>query len=151
MWIDTTTELERFCDELSRVPYITVDTEFVRVKTYRPVLCLVQIGYEGKGAVIDVMSERLDPGPLKELLLRPDILKVFHAAAQDLEIFSFVLGRLPTPLFDTQIAAALLGRPDQIAYAGLVAELCGVELDKSSSRTDWSRRPRTGPPRRGWE
>lgn len=143
MWIETTEELEGFCRELSGVPYITVDTEFVRVKTYRPVLCLVQIGYEGKGAVIDVMSERMDPTSLKNLLLDPNILKVFHAAAQDLEIFSYVLGQLPTPLFDTQIAAAFCGLGDQVGYAGLVQSLVGSSVDKSSQNTDWARRPLT--------
>ena len=92
MWIDNTEQLERFCNELQGVPYITVDTEFMRVKTYRPILCLVQIGHGGTGAVIDVQSPSLSPKPLKKLLLDTKIVKVFHAASQDLEIFSYLLG-----------------------------------------------------------
>jgi len=143
VWIDKTEQLERFCSELEGVPYITVDTEFMRVKTYRPILCLVQVGHGGNGAVIDVQAPGLSPAPLKKLLLDQSIVKVFHAASQDLEIFSYLLGEIPTPLFDTQIAAAFCGLGDQPGYAQLVQTLLRKTIDKSSQNTDWARRPLT--------
>lgn len=143
MWIDTTRELDLFIESLAGAPYVTVDTEFMRVKTYLPVLCLVQVGYEGRGAVIDLLSPNLRPNSLKELLMNREVLKVFHAASQDLEIFTEAIGTVPGPLFDTQIAAAFCGYGDQPGYGQLAQSILGLQLDKSSQNTDWARRPLT--------
>ena len=121
-------------------PWLAVDTEFVRVDTYYPKLCLIQIGDGDTCCCIDVPAVG-DLAPLFEVLYRPDILKLVHAPGQDLEIFVRLRGTCPAPLFDTQIAANLLGLGDQIGYAGLVEKLLGIAVDKSLSRTDWLRRP----------
>lgn len=134
--------LEDFCETLSRAPFITVDTEFLREKTYYPKLCLVQAGApDGKAAAIDPLAPGLDMSPFYDLLFHPGILKVFHAARQDLEIFYKLCGRLPTPFFDTQIAAMVCGYGDSVGYENLVRNLTGQSLDKSVQFTDWSRRP----------
>ena len=125
-------------------PWLALDTEFVRVDTYYPKLCLVQVGDGDSSVCIDTLALR-DLTPLLDLLRRADILKVFHAASQDLEIFVELGGSCPSPLFDTQLAATLLGLGDQIGYAGLVEKKLGIVLDKSLTRTDWSRRPLTAP------
>jgi ribonuclease D len=120
-------------------PWLAVDTEFVREETYFAQLCLVQLS-DGKTQVcVDVLA--LDPAPLFAFLLEPRIVKVFHSAGQDLELFVQRSGACPQPLFDTQIAAALLGHGEQLGYAALVERCLGVTVDKSLSRTDWSRRP----------
>ncbi|MGH8540096.1 MAG: ribonuclease D [Stenotrophobium sp.] len=125
-------------------PWLALDTEFVRVDTYYPKLCLIQIGDGEVNACIDTLALS-DLAPLLELLARGDILKIFHAASQDLEILVQLTGACPAPLFDTQTAAMLLGIGDQIGYAGLVEKRLGIVLDKSLTRTDWSRRPLTAP------
>ncbi len=139
-YVETPDGLDDLRKRLAQATSVAVDTEFVRERTYYPRLCLVQLAVDDTIWCVDPIAlDKLDT--LYQTLAAPDCVKIFHAARQDLEIFYNAYGDVPTPLFDTQIAAALLGRPDQIAYAGLVRELCGVELDKSSSRTDWSRRP----------
>lgn len=124
--------------------WLTVDTEFVRVDTYYPKLCLIQIGDGQEAVCIDTLALG-DLGPLLDVLYAPDSIKVFHAASQDLEILVRLRGACPQPLFDTQIAATLLGVGDQIGYAGLIEKRLGITLDKSLSRTDWARRPLTEP------
>jgi ribonuclease D len=140
IYIDNETQLREFCTQLAGNPWLTLDTEFVREKTYYPKLCLLQISNGEQIACIDPLAIE-DLEPLFKLLYDPAIIKVWHACSQDLEIFAHLRGEIPAPLFDTQLAASLLGHGNQISYAALVKELCGVELDKSHSRTDWSRRP----------
>ncbi len=141
MLITTSSALAEFCHALRGVPYIAVDTEFMREKSYYAHLCLVQVAYGEHVAAIDPLVEGLDLGPLRELLCDPTIVKVFHSAVQDLEIFLVKIGQIPAPLFDTQIAAAVCGLGDQPGYAKVVAELLDVQIDKSSQVTDWSLRP----------
>ncbi len=143
MWIDTTAALEQVCEDLRQAPYITLDTEFVRVKSYLPRLCLLQLGTGGDGVVIDCLAERLSLEPVRTLLLETEMPKVIHAASQDFEIFQEMFGAVPTPVFDTQVAAAFLGMGDQIGYANLIHHLLRLEVDKSSQMTDWSLRPLT--------
>ena len=141
LYIDTTADLEALCARLRDHTWLTLDTEFIREKTYRARLCLVQVASEDDVACIDTLAID-DLGPLLELLLDPTIIKVLHAARQDLEIFHDLAdGRVPAPVFDTQLAATLAGFGDQIGYAELVRRLLGVDLDKSQARTDWSARP----------
>lgn len=142
--ITTTDELAALCQRLSGEPYVCLDTEFMREKTYWPRLCLVQIsGRDGKGFAIDPLSDRLQLDPLLDLLTRTDMLKVLHAARQDLEIFYGLSGRVPVPLFDTQVAAMVCGFGEAASYDRLARKLAGVEIDKSSRFTDWSKRPLT--------
>lgn len=124
--------------------WLTVDTEFLRVDTYRPKLCLIQIGDGADAWVIDCIAIA-DLSALFARLNEAGTVKVFHAASQDLEIFSQLTGVCPAPIFDTQLAAALLGKGDQLGYAGLIEKMLGIPIDKSLSRTDWSRRPLTAP------
>ena len=141
--IETTETLEAFCREQASAAFITVDTEFIRDKTYWPKLCLVQVAGPESAAVIDALAEGIDLTPLYELLEDGSVLKVFHAARQDLEIFFHERGRLPHPVFDTQVAAMVCGFGDQIGYDRLAAQLAGAKIDKSSRFTDWARRPLT--------
>lgn len=142
--ITTNSELRAFCDTLRSQPFITVDTEFLRDKTYYSKLCLIQISGPDKNAVaIDVLSkvEEIDLTPVWDLLADPKILKVFHAARQDLEIILQLSGKMVHPLFDTQVAAMVCGHGEQIGYDSLVADVTGNRPDKSSQFTDWSHRP----------
>ncbi len=140
MLIDKPADLQAAIARFANCEWLTVDTEFVRKETYWPRLCLVQVGDGRTEAVLD--ATRLpDLSPLLDLLMRTDIIKVFHAPSQDLEIFVRLTGGAPTPLFDTQIAASLLGIGDQPGYAALVEKRLGIKVDKSLTRTDWSRRP----------
>ena len=141
MLITTSAALADFCAALRGAPYIAVDTEFLRERTYYAQLCLVQVAYGEHAAAIDPLAHGLDMGPLRDLLLDPTILKVLHASSQDLEIFFQKLGRVPGPVFDTQIAAAACGLGEQVGYATLVRELLGIEIDKASQATNWSLRP----------
>ena len=141
MLITTSNALAEFCSALRGVPYIAVDTEFMREKNYYARLCLVQVAHGEHVAAIDPLVDGLDLGPLRELLCDPAIVKVFHSAVQDLEIFLEKIGQVPAPLFDTQIAAAVCGLGDQPGYAKVVADLLDVQIDKSSQMTDWSLRP----------
>ena len=140
LYIDTPAQLQELCDRISGSTWLALDTEFAREKTYYPVLCLLQLCNGELAACIDPLN-LTDLTPLLEILVDPKVLKIFHAGRQDLEIFYHRWGRLPQPLFDTQIAAALLGLGDQIGYAPLVQQLLGRELEKGHTRTDWSRRP----------
>ncbi len=139
-YVDTPAKLERLCQVLATSPWLAIDTEFLRESTYYPEFCLLQIAGEGALACVDPLR-LFDLTPLWQLIYQPDKLKVFHAGRQDLEIFYHLNGRLPRPVFDTQLAAQLLGYPDQIGYAHLVAEVLGVPLDKGHTRTDWRKRP----------
>jgi ribonuclease D len=139
--IKTTDELSEFCGELSGEPFITVDTEFMRERTYYPLLCLIQVASRDTAAIIDPLAEGIDLAPLYRVFADGEILKVFHAARQDLEIMYHLTGEVPYPLFDTQIAAMACGFGDQIGYEPLIRELTGEQVDKGSRFTDWSRRP----------
>ena len=138
--ITTLAELEALCERLSDAPHVAVDTEFIRDRTYFAQLCLVQIATEGEHALVDPLALR-DLAPLRALLMRKEIVKVFHAGRHDLEIFHDIWGELPSPVFDTQLAATLLGMPAQTSYGNLVGEILGVTLDKAGTLTDWARRP----------
>ncbi|GAC1620470.1 MAG: ribonuclease D [Nevskia sp.] len=125
-------------------PWLALDTEFLREDTYHPILCLVQVGDGETDVCIDTLALKGAPlTPLWDLLATPGMSKVVHAASQDLEIFIHLGHGTITPMFDTQVAAALLGYGDQLGYAGLVEKMTGLKLDKSLTRTDWSRRPLT--------
>ncbi|MCW8906317.1 MAG: ribonuclease D [Sedimenticola sp.] len=138
--VKTEAGLSDLCDTLRGSAWLALDTEFVREKTYYPQFCLLQISNGEVAATVDPLQiERLDP--LLEILFDEGIVKVFHAGRQDLEIFYNLWGRLPTPLFDTQLAASLLGLGDQVGYGNLVEKLLDHRLEKGHSRTDWSRRP----------
>lgn len=141
--ITSTDALAAFCESQANSSYITVDTEFVRESTYYPQLCLVQVAGDTDAAAVDTLAEGLDLEPLFTLLRKQDLLKVFHAARQDLEIFYTLMGAVPAPVFDTQVAAMVLGFGDQVGYEVLVNKVLGQSLDKSSRFTDWSRRPLT--------
>ncbi|MEL6507061.1 MAG: ribonuclease D [Pseudomonadota bacterium] len=140
--------LDAFCDDLAQCPFIAVDTEFMREKTYWPILCLIQAaGTAGDGTeiegMIDPLADGLDLAPFHALMADADIVKVFHAARQDVEIFYNLTQKVPAPLFDTQVAAMACGFGDQIGYEPLMRELLGAQIDKGSRFTDWSRRPLT--------
>jgi ribonuclease D len=140
IFIDSAHDLDQFCAPLRKAGWLAIDTEFLREKTYYPKFCLLQVAHGAQAACIDPLAiESLDP--LTELLFDPGITKVLHASRQDLEIFYQYWNRLPAPIFDTQVAAPLIGLSEQISYAGLVAELLGVSLGKGHTRTDWSLRP----------
>ena len=139
--ITDTASLAAFCKRLAGAPYVAIDTEFMREKTYWPVLCLVQLAGGGGGDAIDALAKGIDLKPLFGLLADTKILKVFHAGRQDLEIFFHLSGCMPTPVFDTQVAAMVCGFGEQVSYEVLVAKLTNARIDKSSRFTDWSRRP----------
>jgi len=141
--ITETDTLARACRSLSQADYITVDTEFMRERTYWPRLCLVQIGGPDETAMIDALAPNLDLAPLFALMADTGVLKVFHAARQDIEIFHHLSGQVPAPLFDTQVAAMVCGFGDSVGYDTLVAKLAKTRIDKSSRFTDWARRPLT--------
>ncbi len=141
MFIQTSSDLADFCQALAGVPYIAVDTEFMREKSYYAHLCLIQVAHGDHAATIDPLADGLDLGPLRDLLLDPNIIKVLHAATQDLEIFLNKIGSVPAPVFDTQIAAAVCGMGEQPGYAKLVQNMLNIQIDKSSQVTDWSLRP----------
>jgi ribonuclease D len=135
--------LAQFCRRQAKAEFIAIDTEFMRDKTYWPILCLLQIAGPDEEAAIDPMVEGIDLTPLFELLGNPAVLKVFHAARQDIEIFYNLTGAVPTPLFDTQVAAMVCGFGDSVSYETLASRLAGARIDKSSRFTDWARRPLT--------
>jgi ribonuclease D len=140
--ISDTESLKSLCQRLSRSPFVAVDTEFMRENTYWPDLCLIQIGDEEEAAAVDPKAEGIDLTPLLDLLVdNEDVLKVFHAGGQDLEIIYNLTGRTPHPIFDTQIAAMALGLGEQVGYSNLVESLIGKTLDKGARFTDWARRP----------
>ncbi len=139
--ITDTASLDAFCRRLADTPFITVDTEFMREKTYWPILCLVQVAGPDEAWAIDALAPGLDLAPLLDLLENPRVLKVFHAARQDLEIFYQLMKRVPAPLFDTQVAAMVCGFGDSVGYQTLIEKLTKARIDKSSRFTDWSIRP----------
>jgi ribonuclease D len=136
-------ELAAFCTRQRGAEFITVDTEFMRERTYWPVLCLVQVGGPSEAVAIDALAPEIDLAPLLALMNDDATLKVFHAARQDLEIFFHLSGAVPQPLFDTQVAAMVCGFGDSASYETLVRKLAGASLDKASRFTDWSHRPLT--------
>jgi ribonuclease D len=139
--ITTTEALDLLCRRLAADAFVTVDTEFMRERTYFPELCVVQLAGEHEVAVIDAQADGIDLTPLGELLANQAVLKVFHAARQDIEICVLRFGAVPTPLFDTQIAAMVAGFGDQVSYEALVAGLTGGAIDKAHRFSDWSARP----------
>jgi|TARA_B110000238_G_C16103359_1_gene429274 ribonuclease D len=139
-FLDTHADLVSFCQRISDSKWMTVDTEFLREKTYYSKLCLIQVATDDEIACIDPLAiDDLDP--ILDLIYNPEITVVFHAARQDLELFYTLRGTLPPAIFDTQLAATVLGYGDQIGYGNLVKQCIGVELDKAHSRTDWTKRP----------
>ena len=142
-YITTTVDLTALCDRLAGEPFVTIDTEFMRERTYYPELCLVQLGGREDVAVVDAQAAGLDLAPLGALLARPDVVKVFHACRQDVEIFLLLFGAVPANLFDTQVAAMVAGFGDQVGYDALVAALTGGQIDKAHRFSDWSARPLT--------
>jgi ribonuclease D len=139
--ITTTDDLAAFCKSLANAEFIAVDTEFMRERTYWPRLCLAQVAGPEEAAAIDALAEGIDLSPLDELMANPKVLKVFHAARQDLEIFYLRMNKVPTPLFDTQVAAMVCGHGEAASYESLATKLAKARIDKSSRFTDWSRRP----------
>ena len=134
--------LADLCARLAKADFVTVDTEFMRESTFYPELCLIQIADTNEAAAIDPMAKGIDLGPLLSLLVdNEDVLKVFHAGGQDIEIVYNLTGTTPHPLFDTQIAAMALGQGEQIGYSNLVDSWLGIVVDKGARFTDWSRRP----------
>jgi ribonuclease D len=140
--INDTATLANLCTRLGNADFVCVDTEFMRESTFFPELCLIQIADSEEAAAIDPMAPGLDLAPLLELLVANDnVLKVFHAGGQDLEIIYNLTGKTPFPLFDTQIAAMALGQGEQVGYSNLVDSFLGIQVDKGARFTDWSRRP----------
>jgi len=142
MQVVTSTEsLGALCQQLARHPFVTVDTEFMRETTFWPKLCLIQLAATGLEAIVDPQAKGIDLAPFFELMANKQVVKVFHAARQDIEIVNFKAGLIPTPVFDTQVAAMVCGFGDSISYVNLVKRITNRDLDKSSRFTDWSRRP----------
>lgn len=141
--ITTTKELAAACSRLAKHPVVTVDTEFLRETTYFPILCVAQLASPDEAVVVDALAEGIDLAPLFKLMANEKVLKVFHAARQDIEIVWHRAKIIPHPVFDTQVAAMVLGYGDSISYDQLVQRVTGDTLDKSHRFTDWSRRPLT--------
>jgi ribonuclease D len=139
--ITTTTELHNLCEKLSASDHVTVDTEFLREQTFWPQLCLIQLAGPEAEAVVDPMAADLDLAPFYKLMADQSVVKVFHAARQDIEIVYTKTGVVPAPVFDTQVAAMVCGFGESISYVNLVKRISGADIDKSSRFTDWSRRP----------
>nr|WP_295738335.1 ribonuclease D [uncultured Acidocella sp.] len=140
-FIATSEALEALCARLETEAFVTVDTEFMREKTYYPELCLVQLGGAQDTAVVDAQAPDMDLSPLGRLLAKESVVKVFHACRQDVEIFLQLFGAVPVPLFDTQVAAMVAGFGDQVGYDSLVNALTGAHIDKAHRFSDWSARP----------
>ena len=141
--IETTAALAEACTELAKSEFITIDTEFLRETTFWPELCLVQMASPTLEVLVDPLAKGIDLQPLFELMANPNVVKVFHAARQDIEIIYHLGGLIPHPIFDTQVAAMVCGFGDSISYDQLVQKIKNVQIDKSSRFTDWSRRPLT--------
>ncbi|GER01497.1 hypothetical protein JCM17845_21200 [Iodidimonas gelatinilytica] len=139
--ITDTASLKALTERLSKAAYITVDTEFMRDSSYYSKLCLVQVADSDGAFAIDTLNEDLDLGSFYELMFNPDVLKVFHACRQDMEIFFHATGKLPAPIFDTQVAAMVCGFGESAGYETLVKQIAGKSLDKTARFTDWARRP----------
>src|ERR1700733_1146619 len=139
--ITTTSELVAVCRRMAGHPFITVDTEFLRETTYYPLLCVAQIASSDEAVVIDALAPDIDFAPFYALMADERVMKVFHAARQDIEIVWHAAKLIPHPIFDTQVAAMVLGYGDSISYEQLVQRITGDSLDKSHRFTDWTRRP----------
>src|SRR5215470_20285110 len=139
--ITDTAGLKALAAELQQGPYVAIDTEFMRDQTYWPKLCLIQAAGVGVEAIIDPLADGIDLAPFYELLAAKSVVKVFHAARQDIEIFHHQGGVIPEPLFDTQIAAMVCGFGEAASYETLVRRITKADIDKSARFTDWSRRP----------
>jgi ribonuclease D len=139
--ITTTNELAHACARFARHPFVTVDTEFLRETTFWPKVCVIQIASDDEAVAVDALADGIDLGPFFALMANPAVVKVFHAARQDLEIVWNLAKMIPAPLFDTQVAAMVCGFGDQVSYGELAQSLCRVAIDKSSRFTDWTRRP----------
>lgn len=140
-FITTTEALDAFCARMAKESFVTVDTEFMRERTYWPELCVVQLAGDSEVAVVDAEAEGIDLAPLGRLLADTNVMKVFHACRQDIEIFVLKFGDVPRPLFDTQVAAMVAGFGDQVGYDALVSSLTGGVIDKAHRFSDWSARP----------
>lgn len=141
--ITTSKELADTCARLARHPFVTIDTEFLRETTYYPLLCVAQMASTDEAVVVDALAEGIDLAPFFALMTNEKVVKVFHAARQDLEIVWNMAGVIPHPIFDSQVAAMVLGYGDSISYDQLVQRITGDTLDKSNRFTDWTRRPLT--------
>jgi ribonuclease D len=139
--ITTTQELTEVCARMARHPFATVDTEFLRETTYYPLLCVAQLASPAEAVVVDALAPGIDLGPLFALMTDENVVKVFHAARQDIEIVWNMAKKIPHPIFDSQVAAMVLGYGDSISYDQLVQRITGDQLDKSHRFTDWTRRP----------
>ncbi len=139
--ITTTNDLAAACERMTKYPFVTVDTEFLRESTYYPQLCVAQLASADEAVVVDALAEGIDLKPFFDLMANEDVVKVFHAARQDIEIVWHRANLIPHPVFDTQIAAMVLGYGDSVSYDQLVQRITGDALDKSSRFTDWTRRP----------
>jgi ribonuclease D len=139
--ITTTSELAATCERMARHPFITIDTEFLRETTFYPLLCVAQLASPEEAVVVDALAPGIDLRPFLDLMANERVLKVFHAARQDIEIVWHMAGTVPHPIFDTQVAAMVLGHGDSISYDQLVQRITGDTLDKSHRFTDWTRRP----------
>jgi ribonuclease D len=139
--LTTTEELAAVCDRFARHPFVTVDTEFLRETTFWPKVCVIQVASPEEAVAIDALAEGIDLSPFFELMANAEVVKVFHAARQDLEIIWRLARLIPAPLFDTQVAAMVCGFGEQASYLELVKAITRANLDKSSRFTDWSRRP----------
>ena len=139
--ITTSEDLAAVCARLARHPFVTVDTEFLRETTFWPKLCVIQLASDDEAVAVDALAEGLDMTPVFDLMANETVVKVFHAARQDIEIVWNLAKMVPAPLFDTQVAAMVCGFGDQVSYGELVQAVCKIPVDKSSRFTDWSRRP----------
>jgi ribonuclease D len=140
LYIDNNEKLQQLCENIKDAPLLILDTEFIREKTYRAKLCLIQIATDDIVACVDPIALS-DLSPLMDIINDESKLKVLHAARQDYEIFYDLNKQLPQPLFDSQLAASLLGYGEQVGYGSLVEKMIGIQLDKAHTRTDWSKRP----------
>jgi ribonuclease D len=141
--ITTTEKLAQVCARMARHPFVTVDTEFLRETTYYPLLCVAQLASPDEAVVVDALAPGIDLGAFFDLMTDEKVIKVFHAARQDIEIVWNMAKKIPHPIFDSQVAAMVLGYGDSISYDQLVQRITGNQLDKSHRFTDWTRRPLT--------
>src|SRR6185503_15662652 len=139
--ITTTADLAKACAHMAKHPFVTIDTEFLRETTYYPLLCVAQMASADDAVVIDALADGIDLAPFFDLMVDETVIKVFHAARQDVEIVWHMANKIPHPIFDTQVAAMVLGYGDSISYDQLVQRITGDTLDKSHRFTDWTRRP----------
>ena len=139
--IEKNEDLKTFCKKLSDKDFICIDLEFLREHTYFAKLCSIQIASASESVIIDPLAPNIDLSPFFDLMQNPSVIKVFHSGRQDIEIIHHLSGKIPAPLFDTQIAAQALGFGEAVSYESLVNEILHIELDKSSRLSDWSKRP----------